>query len=233
MAVASSRYRCPVNRDLRRYAVLAVVPLVLSLAACTDQEEPEVPEVPGATETPGGTDETAEPTEPAADPTDAINVPFECGEMLTAGRVVQILQTSLDGETQRVYNDEFLQDSGRTGRLTCRYGVPSGGSSPSPSPSPGGPAVEIAVSSYVDAETAAGRIDSTLGSTSRDVEPQTIGGTEGYLLIGDDEVTYVVAEGVRTYVITLRRGLVPDAAEVVVILELAAEILGGSAPSDT
>ncbi|NED93882.1 hypothetical protein G1H11_00965 [Phytoactinopolyspora alkaliphila] len=223
------------NRVLRRYAALAVVPMALSLAACTDQQEPEVPEVPGATETPEDAVDTAEPTEPAGDPTDALDVPFECGEMLTAGRVVQILQTPLDGESQRVYNDDYLADSGRTGRLTCRYGVPTGGSSPSPSPSPSadGPAVEVAVSSYVDEETAAGRIDTTLGSTSRDVEPQTIGGTEGYLLTDDDEVTYIVARGVRTYVITLRRGLVPDAAEVVVILELAAEILGDEAPEES
>lgn len=199
--------------------------LTVVLVGCTNQEEPEVPEVPGATTDPptegGGTDgATATP-----DPTSTLAVPFECSEVMTAGRVVQILQTSLNGDTQRVYNDDFLEDSGRTGRLTCSYGVPTRTGRRTPKDDEPQPAVEIAVSSYTDAETATGRIDATVGSTSRKVEPQTIGGKEGYLLTGDGEVTFVVSEDIRTYVITLRRGVVPKAAEVVVILELATELL--------
>jgi hypothetical protein len=204
------------------------------LASCTDQDEPEVPEVPRGTEQPTDGAEATEAVDPTADPTD-VDVPFECGDLLTAGRVVQIAQTSIEGETRRVYNDEFLESSGRTGRLTCQYGVPTADATASPTPSDEEqvPAVEIAVSSYIDSETAAGRIDATLGSTSRDVDPQTIGGNEGYLLTGDDDVTFIAAEGVRTYVISLRRGLVPEAAEVVVILELAAEMLDVPAPTPT
>ncbi|NDL55493.1 hypothetical protein [Phytoactinopolyspora mesophila] len=213
---------------------MGVFPLALLVASCTDQEEPEVPEVPGGTEQPTDGAEATEAANPTADPTE-LDVPFECSELLTAGRVVQIVQTSIDGETRRVYNDEFLESSGRTGRLTCQYGVPTADSTASPTPSGDeqGPAVEIAVSSYVDAETAAGRIEATLGSTSRDIDPQTIGGNEGYLLTGDDDVTFIAAEGVRTYVISLRRGLVPEAAEVVVILELAAEMLDVPVPTPT
>ncbi len=220
---------------MRWCALGGVLPLLVAVSGCTDQDEPEVPEVPGGTEQPTDGAEPTSVVDPTADPTEALDVPFECGDMLTAGRVVQIVQTSLDGETQRIYNDEFLESSGRTGRLTCRYGVPT--SDPTASPTPDAeadelaPAVEIAVSSYVDAETASGRIESTVGATSRDIDPQTIGGEEGYLLTGDDDVSYIVAEGVRTYVITLRRGVVPEAAEVVVILELAAELLGIAEPT--
>ncbi|AYY12897.1 hypothetical protein EF847_09465 [Actinobacteria bacterium YIM 96077] len=209
---------------LRRAIGAAVIPAALVVAGCTEREEPEVPEVPDETSTETDAAETTEPTPDESD----VSVPFECSELFTAGRVVQIVQASLDGETRRIYNDDFLESSGRTGRLTCMYGVPTADETASPSPSPEEdpqPAVEIAVSSYVDEETAAGRIDTTLGATSRDVEPQTIGGREGYLLAGDDEVTFIVAEGVRTYVITLMRDLVPEDAEVVVILELAGELL--------
>lgn len=207
------------NRVLGRYVIVGVLALASLLGSCTGQEEPEVPEVPGATETPteGGGTEGATPT---ADPTDALDVPFECSELMTAGRVVQILKKSLKGEMQRVYNDDFLEDSGRTGRLTCSYGVPTGRRNRQQDPT-----VEIAVSSYTDAETAQGRIDTTVGATSRRIKQQTIAGNKGYLLTGDGQVTFVVAKDVRTYVISLRRGVVKRSAEVVVILDLAAELL--------
>ncbi|NEE02210.1 hypothetical protein [Phytoactinopolyspora halotolerans] len=223
------------SRVLRKCLAVLVLPVILLLSGCTENEEPEVPEVPRGTEEPTGDAEATEASDATPEPTSTLDVPFECSELMTAGRVVQILQTSLDGETQRVYNEDFLEDSGRTGRLTCRYGAPVSGRTASPSPSPDAEpekaAVEIAVSSYVDEETATGRIDTTLGSTSRDVEPQTIGGKEGYLLTGDGEITFILADGVRTYVIALRRGVVPEKAEVVVMLDLAAEMLGLDSPT--
>ncbi|WP_129663128.1 fimbrillin family protein [Phytoactinopolyspora endophytica] len=221
------------SRVLRRCLAVVVLPAAVMLSGCTDNDEPEVPEVPGETDEPTGDTTATEAVDATPDPTSTLDVPFECSELMSAGRVVQILQTSLDGETQRVYNEDFLEDSGRTGRLTCRYGAPTGGETASPSPDsePEAPAVEIAVSSYIDEETAGGRIDATLGSTSRDIEPQTMGGNEGYVLTGQDEVTFIMAEGVRTYVIALRRGVVAEAAELVVMLDLAAEMLGLDAPT--
>lgn len=225
-------YCLRVIRLLRRCAALALLPPVLAVVGCTDRGEPGVPEVPEpgptGTETPS---DTASPDSTSEESAEA--VPFECGDLFTAGRLVQILQTSLEGETERIYNDDYLESSGRTGRLTCRYGVGSGDETASPDPDEQLPAVEVAVSSYVDEETAAGRIDTTLGATSRDVAPQSIGGQEGYLLDGEDDITFVTAEGVRTYVITLRHGLVGEAAEVVVLLELAGELLDVPAPTPT
>ncbi|SDU75177.1 hypothetical protein SAMN04488563_4908 [Jiangella alkaliphila] len=215
------------SRDRCRAAAL-ILPLLLVLAGCSNGDEPEVPVVPTSGEpTEGDGTEAAE--DPTASPTSTTGVPEECGDLASAGDVAQILQVPMQGETIRVYNDEFLPDSGRTGRLTCSYGVPEAPEGQTPPPTPPPVPLEIAVSGYTDAETAAGRIDPTVDDAQAAgalVTAQTVAGRDGFLLSDAEDVSFVVADDVRTYVITLRHGVVAAAAEPVVLVNLAAHVLG-------
>ena len=173
----------------------------------------------------GGEGETAVAT---PSPTSTTGVPELCGDLASAGEVARILQVPMQGETRRVYNDDFLADSGRTGRLTCQYGVPvpSEGAAPPPTPPP--VPLSIAVNGYTNAETASGRIDSTVDSAQAgggQVTAQTVAGRDGFLLSDPEDISFVVADDIRTYVITLRHGIVTPAAEKVVLVDLAAHVL--------
>lgn len=218
------------SRDHRAAALAVAVPLMLLLAGCSDNDDPEVPVVP----TPGGTetDATGQPTDGTTpSPASTTGVPELCGDLATAGEIAQILQAPMQGETVRVYNDEYLSDSGRTGRLTCSYGVPEVPPGQSAPPTPPPVPLTIAVSGYVDAETAAGRIPPTVDAAQAaggSVQAQTVAGRDGFLLSDAEDVSFVVADDVRTYVVTLRHGVVPAAAEPVVLLDLATHLLGGS-----
>lgn len=219
-----------------RFAVLAAVAVMLGLAGCSNDGEPEVPVVPTQAEESPGTDGTAEAEEAGQtpSPTSTTGVPELCGGLATAGDVARILQAPMQGETLRIYNDEFLSDSGRIGRLNCSYGVPIVPEGQSPPPTPAPPPLEISVSGYVDAEIASGRIDSTVDAAQAgggQVEAQPVAGRDGFLLSDAEDISYVVADDIRTYVITLRHGIVPAAAERVVLLELAGHLLG--VPSGT
>ncbi|WP_157987563.1 hypothetical protein [Jiangella endophytica] len=233
------------SRLLRRTrptaAATLFLPLLLVLAGCSNGNEPEVPVVPTSGEPTDG-DGTAAAGEPSASPSSTTGVPELCGDLATAGEIAQILQVPIQGETVRVYNDEFLPDSGRTGRLTCSYGVPEApeaptpapipAPTPAPTPTPAPVPLEIAVSGYTDADTAAGRIDSTVDGAQAAgavVTAQTVAGHDGFLLSDAEDVSFVVAADLRTYVITLRHGVVAAAAEPVVLVNLAAHLLGGEA----
>jgi hypothetical protein len=216
--------------------------VLLAVSACARPAEPEVPEVrtPSATGPDGAT--AADPASPA--PT--AGVPELCEDLLTFGRLVQILQVPLDGGTGRVFNDDYLSDSGRTGRLTCTYGVPTDldepatpgqPAAPAPvPPTPVPPPVEISVSGYTEADVAGARVEATVAGaqgSGTQIEAQAIGGRDGFVLNDPEDVSFVVADGARTYVVTLRHGVVPAAAERVVLLGLAGELLGEPVPTPT
>lgn len=228
----------------RRRRVLAGVALVatVGLTGCSNTQEPVVPVVPtpgqssvAGTDAPGGTG-------PVPSPSSTTGVPELCSELASSGQVAQILKVPMQGETRRIYNDEFLPDSGRTGRLTCSYGVPvppEGATpppAPAPAPTPAPVPLRVAVSGYTDAETASGRIGSTVDSAyarGGQVVAQSVAGRDGFLLSDAEDISFVVADGIRTYVITLRHGVVPADAEKVVLVELATFILDAPDSEDT
>ncbi len=219
--------------------------MLAAVSSCGRPAEPEVPEVrrPSATDT----GDAAAGTSPSSGP--AAGVPELCEDLLTFGRLVQILQVPLEGGTGRVFNDDYLPDSGRTGRLTCTYGVPTDLDEPAtpgqpmPStppvpvpPTPVPPPVEISVSGYTETDVASARVEATVagaqGSGTR-IEAQPVGGRDGFVLDDAEDVSFVVADGARTYVITLRHGVVPATAERVVLLGLAGELLGEPVTTST
>lgn len=222
------------RRDRRVAVLAAAVPLLLLFGGCSNGE-PDVPVAPTSGE-PTEADSTEAGAEPTASPSSTTGVPELCGDLAGAGDVAQILQVPMQGETVRVYNDEFLPDSGRTGRLTCSYGVPEVPEGQTPPPTPAPVPLEIAVSGYTDAETAAGRIESTVDSAqaaAATVTAQAVAGRDGFLLSDPEDISFVIADDVRTYVITLRHGVVPAAAEPVVLVNLAGHLLGAEPGATT
>lgn len=221
----------------RRLTTLALAATIV-MAGCTDGDEPEVPEVP----TPTPTDQPSTPTEttgtPGAEPT--AGVPELCSDLIATGRVAQIVETPMPSGVRRIYNDEFLEASGRIGRLTCEYGIKDDDdetSSPTSGASPGdddaeSAVLEIAVSAYTAADVAAGRVGDTVDRASGQVSALDVMGNEGFLLGDDEDVSLVFADDVSTYVLTLVRGFVPEPAEEIVLLSIAEEILGGGADEE-
>lgn len=136
---------------------------------------------------------------------------------------------------RRIFNDDYLESSGRTGRLSCEYGIDrADDDSPSPSPTDddsGDDAeaaiLEIAVSVYTQADVAAGRISDTVDRAGGEVESHEVLGNEGFFLRDDEDISLIFANDVRTYVITMVRDFVPESAEPIVLNGIANEILAG------
>jgi hypothetical protein len=207
--------------------VVTTVGLILVATGCArDTEQPELPELPNATSTESGSPEdTATAPQTPAGP-----IPTFCDEVIPFTEVVRIVAVPLAGGTSRTYATDFSAESGRTARLTCRYGVqpaPAGGTAPPPQ-------VEISLSSYVDADAASARLEDTVGSarsSGQQVEAQAATNHQAFLLSDAAAITYVAAVGDRTLVVTLARGVVPAPAERVVLLQLAETVLGIPLPA--
>lgn len=207
----------------------AIIVSLVVLAGCSSGDDEALPVPSPAAPTagePSGSGSTASPS-----PSGPV-VPEACDDIVPFTRIVQILAVPLEGGTGRVYADDFPADSGRTARLTCQYGVrpaPAGGEAPPPQ-------VEISLSGYVDDAAALTRLEDTVGSaraSGQQVQAQAVGGHDGFLLADPAAVTYVVAVDKRTLVVTLARGVLPEPAEKVVLVDLVEEALGqpGATPS--
>lgn len=177
---------------------------------------------PTATLVNGATDQaTPQPTERV--------FPRECSEVVSAVDVANIVAAPIPGFVP-IYQNEFGAESGRLERLTCSYGTESGDDDEDED---GGdrPALEFAISSYVDAEAAAARVEDTVGSArleGEDVEEIEIGQRTVFVLAGSDAVSYVLAVHDWTYVVTLAHDVVPSEAEPVVLDQLVEQLLSAT-----
>lgn len=214
----------------------ALVAFVLVGAACSEDDPGEATHpmledpTPTATPTSTGTPTDAEPTE--------AGFPQECGQLVPFVRVAEIMAVPMAG-TSRVYQDDFPADSGRLERLTCSYGTESpdddGDAGDGDEDAEDGgdrePYVTIAVSSYTDPGAATVRVDSTVDSarvSGQQVEAMELAGRSGFILRGDDTVSYVVADQELTYVVTLLRDVLDDPAEQVVLVTMVEQLLSPS-----
>jgi len=117
-----------------------------------------------------------------------------------------------------------VPQSGRTGRVTCSYGnstgeipvsptaSPSGKVTPSPTPAP---LLQISYITYVDAKTAAARVQTTVEAdgASAVVTDVTVNGKPANVLIGSTSSELVMSDGARTIVVVaLATVLTPDKA---------------------
>jgi hypothetical protein len=201
----------------------------LTLAGCSgDPEEPD--DFP--------LDTMPAPDSPEPDPTGTAStdapsatqeLPQECSAIIAYVDVLDAVAVPLSGGVSPIFVDGgFHEASGRLQRLTCSYhadpsatGDDEDGEEPEPPP-----VLEIAVSSYVDAESAEARVADTIGGAGQ-VEPLEVAGSAGYVLSSEESVTFVAADGELTYVASLTRGIVPENAEQVVLITLAEHLLGG------
>lgn len=207
----------------------ALVAVALVGAACSEDDPGEATHpmledpTPTATPTSTGTPTDAEPTE--------AGFPQECGQLIPFVRVAEIMAVPMAG-TSRVYQDDFPADSGRLERLTCNYGTEA--AEDDESDQDGGerePYVTIAVSSYTDPGAATVRVDSTVDSArigGQQVEAMELAGRSGFILRGDDTISYVAADQELTYVVTLARDVLDDPAEQVVLVTMVEQLLSPS-----
>lgn len=181
----------------------------------------ETPATGEATPTPGAAETPA--AEPAAGPTE---FPRECGELISFVTVAEIVATPIRGASV-VYQDDF-PDSPRIERLVCQYGTEDVGDDDSGSPRED-PAVAVILSSYEDAAGAAAQLQLTVDNarvSGRTIDELEIAGLPVFSLASNEAISYVLADGDRTVVVTLARDVVPTEAEPVVLNQLVEELFG-------
>jgi hypothetical protein len=140
-------------------------------------------------------------TSAAPTPTPTPNLPTGCDELLPFTDLDQALGRPLFGETRYVLG--VAQPSiGRTGRVTCQYGLARGGRGPAP--------VEVGVSTYKDAESATQRVAATVAALRAGATSQTTGTVAGQpatVLGGRTGSTAVLAQGNRTVAVSVLRAV--------------------------
>ena len=191
---AAGSYR---DRMLLRVAVpLALVGLLA--AGCSGGDDNAAAP---ATSPPAGSATSGAPAPtPSPSPTPAL--PEGCDALLPFTDLDQALGRPLFGET--VYIKGVAQPSiGRTGRVTCRFGLGRGGRGVAP--------VEVGVSTYKDVGSAADRVQATVaelrqqgGSSAGDA---TVAGVPAFVVGNRTSVTCVLAQGTRTIAVTVQRSL--------------------------
>jgi hypothetical protein len=192
---------------LRRAVPQMLLALVAVLAAgCTSGGNSQ-PGAAGTTSAPAPSASVS--TSAAPTPTPTPNLPIGCDEMLPFTDLDQALGRPLFGETRYVLG--VAQPSiGRTGRVTCQYGLARGGRGPAP--------VEVGVSTYKDAESATQRVAATVAALRAGATSQTTGTVAGQpatVLGGRTGSTAVLAQGNRTVAVSVLRAVAggkPDKA---------------------
>lgn len=182
-----------------RGAVVGTAVLAVAVA-CSSGSDPEAP--PAAAPTSAPTTGSSGPAEPTPTPTPKL--PAGCESLLPFTDLDQALGRPLFGETRQIQG--VAQPSiGRTGRLTCYYGLPQGGRGTVP--------VEVGVSTYTDATKAADRVTATIaaarGSGATSQSTATVAGQPATVLGGKTSITVVTAQGDRTVAVTVQRSLQP------------------------
>lgn len=146
----------------------------------------------------------------SASATPAVDLPTGCDSLLPFTDLDRALGRPLFGQT--VFTKGVAQPSiGRTGRVTCGYGLARNGK--------GAPPVEVGVSTYTDVESATRRVQATIsslrsaGATQADA---TVSGLPATVLGTGTSFTVVLAQGTRTIAVTLQRALHTDHSRAVV-----------------
>lgn len=139
---------------------------------------------------------------PTPSPTAAL--PAGCDILLPFTDLDRALGRPLFGESAFVKG--VAQPSiGRTGRVTCRYGLARGGRGVAP--------VEVGVSTYKDVESATRRVQATVseqrGRGAMQAEA-TVSGVPATVLTTGTAVLVVLAQGSRTVAVSLQRALRGD-----------------------
>lgn len=181
-----------------------LAPAVLLAAGCTSDSSDGPPAAgpsPTATVPASGSASGSGPATPSASATPRL--PDGCESLLPFTDLDQALGRPLFGQTRAV-TGAAQANIGRTGRLTCQYGLPDSGR--------GTPPVEVGVSTYVDAASAQERVAATVaairtGGGASSQSSVTVGGRPATVIGNRSSFTAVLAKEDRTIVVTVQRSL--------------------------
>ncbi len=194
----------------------------LLLAGCGAAAESDDP-----SETGSGSESPNTTAEPTPEP---FVLPETCASLLSLDAIDAGLGVRINGMTQYVVGVPE-PEIGRTGRVTCSYGV-----IPNPDGTFSAPLVQASVFTYDSVESAADRID-TVVTQSRNAGDRTedvpVGDEDGVVMVSVTEATLVVAVEDRTYSITLAPGLVADDQLNAALASLASSAINGGDPLPT
>lgn len=173
--------------------LVAIAVVACAAAGCTSGGESSA----AATTAPpasGSSSASATPT-----PSATAALPTGCDSMLPFTDLDRALGRPLFGETS--FTLGLAQPSiGRTGRITCRYGLAKGGRGAAP--------VEVGVSTYVDTESATERVEATVAQERKQgatYTTETVSGLPATLISTRTAFTAVLAQGSRTIAVTVAR----------------------------
>jgi hypothetical protein len=176
--------------------VLVLVGIAALAAACSSG---------GSARSQAGATQTAAPTPTgsaaAPTPTPTPNLPGGCDQMLPFTDLDHALGRPLFGPSRYVLG--VAEPSiGRTGRVTCQFGLQPNGRGAAP--------LEVGVSTYKDADSANERVAATvaaLRSTATSQRSATVAGQQAVLIGTKKDNNLVVAQGDRTVAVTIARTL--------------------------
>ena len=161
----------------------------------------------------GGDDPAAAPSAPSAPPaatsaptptaTPTPRLPAGCEGLLPFTELDQALGRPLFGRTKAIVG-QAQPNIGRTGRLTCHYGLPDNGK--------GAPPVEVGVSTYLDPKSAEDRVTATVaalraGGGASSQTSVTVAGLPAIVIGNRSSFTAVLAKQDRTVVVTVQRAV--------------------------
>ena len=180
----------------RSGCVLVLVGIAALAAACSSG---------GSARSQAGATQTAAPTPTgsaaAPTPTPTPNLPGGCDRMLPFTDLDHALGRPLFGPSRYVLG--VAEPSiGRTGRVTCQFGLQPNGRGAAP--------LEVGVSTYKDADSANERVAATvaaLRSTATSQRSATVAGQQAVLIGTKKDNNLVVAQGDRTVAVTIARTL--------------------------
>jgi hypothetical protein len=178
-------------------ARLVLVGIAAITAACTSggSDQPQAGAA-GTSAPPAATSSAASPT-----PTPTPDLPGGCDQMLPFTDLDQALGRPLFGQSRFVLG--VAQPAiGRTGRVTCQYGLAANGRGPA--------LLEVGVSTYKDAGSATSRVSATvaaLRSAATSQKTATVAGQQATMIGTKSDYNLVVAQGDRTVAVTLSRKL--------------------------
>jgi hypothetical protein len=194
--VCGGRYRdrMTVRGSVARLVLVGVAALT---AACTsggsDQSQA------GASQTAAAPTATSSATSPTPTPTP--NLPAGCDQLLPFTDLDQALGRPLFGQSRYVVGVAEPK-IGRTGRVTCQFGLAANGRGPA--------LLEVGVSTYKDADSATDRIAATVAALRANATSQktaAVAGQDATMLGTKTDYNLVVAQGDRTVAVTLSRKL--------------------------
>lgn len=188
------RDRMTVRGSVARLVLVGVAALT---AACTsggsDQSQAGASQTAAA---PTATSSAASPT-----PTPTPNLPAGCDQLLPFTDLDQALGRPLFGQSRYVVGVAEPK-IGRTGRVTCQFGLAANGRGPA--------LLEVGVSTYKDADSATDRIAATVAALRANATSQktaSVAGQDATMIGTKTDYNLVVAQGDRTVAVTLSRKL--------------------------